>query len=278
MRGLPGWGALAALVGGLLVGLLRANGELELPRDVPEVVGVELPVEVRDAEASLLSRGEASAFEGVPLGSIPALAVAWRESVDGARLSPRGASWLAGAGQSPLLLRALEERTGLSRERAGLVLAPTLAEVAEPPPSPDERQRVLDALHEMLATEVGFAAEVRLGDSDLALEASNALCRAAGGNDEAFQRLRAVVANDGAAERERAIALMTLSCGWSQRAHEPLREALSGGGNLSLVAALELARRGDRPSLNRLHELSLGGEGLDAAVHTLAGEIIEAAR
>jgi hypothetical protein len=96
----------------------------------------------------------------------------------------------------------------------------------------------------LISTEVGFAAEVRLGDSDLGLEAANALCGVMSGDLAGYGEAKGRVSSIEVGTRQHSLGVMALSCAYPELSRPFLLELVGsdGSGDAVVISILELAR------------------------------------
>ncbi len=243
----------------LVFGVSKASGALALNTNVPSSLGTDLPANIQDATEGWLRNGDADSLSRSRIHTMTGLAAAWLRGVDLSKTNSEALAEVSASSNSQLLISELQVSQLYSRVELGVLISPAvLGRVRQLcPESPVSLTRICDDewlraskqalrthLFDLTETAVEFAAEVRLGDSDLGLEAANALCGLMSGDvafyEEAYER---VTASD-LGTRQHSLGVMALSCAYPERSRSYLLDLVGSriSGDAMVIAALELAR------------------------------------
>ena len=250
------WLFLIVVLGGSTV---KTSGHFALKQGVSSSVGTEFPADFREATERWLRAGDAETLFSARLHTMSGLAAIWLRSVDMAQVNHDAMSEVVVSSKSQTLIQELLESQVYSRTELGALLAPELSEVVrnQCPVAEqslaricregwlaESRQVLVENLFELLSTEVDFAAEVRLGDRDLGLEASDALCDLMIGDLETYEFAQGVVSSLETGTRQHSLGLMALSCAYPEQSMPYLLELVGSedAGDEAVIAILELAR------------------------------------
>ena len=292
--------ALAWLFLIVVLGLsaVKTSGHFALKQGVSSSVGTEFPADFREATERWLRAGDAETLFRARLHTLSGLAAIWLRGIDMTQANPDAMSEVVVSSKSQTLIQELLESQRYSRTELGALLAPELSEmVLNQCPVAEQslvricregwlaesRQFLVENLFELLATEVDFAAEVRLGDRDLGLEASDALCALMIGDLETYEFAQGVVSSLETGTRQHSLGLMALSCAYPELSMPYLLELVGseGAGDEAVIAILELARVVSHRSgsfIEVSHQFDVAIESAtptQAAVFSVARQILE---
>ena len=244
----------------LIFVISRASSAFELRTGVPSAVGTELPANLQEATEVWLKHGDAETLAESNLHMLPGLAAAWLRGLDLSRVDSEALAEVAISSMSQTLVRELQSSLDYTRPELGVLLNRPVMERAQeqcPGAMSSSLHRVCDddwllaskrdilaELYELIETEVEFAAEIRLGDSDLGLEASNALCRVLVGDFTMYEDTLSKVMSYELGSRQHSLGIMAISCAYPELSSPYLLDLVTSEntGNSMVIAAFELAR------------------------------------